>query len=476
MYTNGSKKIKNKESEIEYNEKLLEAIIDTIPNPIFYKNTNGYYIYSNKAHLDFLGLKKEDIIGSNIYDILPKETAKEHDKIDRNLLKNKKRVTYDSKLENIKGLVKEINVTKDVFTNKRGESLGIVGVILDITERKKARERINRLLKIKDAMLEITHGIIGTKNISELYDLILEKVFQTMKNADVACVLILDNENNLKIEATRGYNKVKSKDFSVKLKDSFTWKKTKGNIEKTIIIEDIQDMLIEQVPDIIENDLDIIIRSSLSAPIIIDGQLYGLLNVDSCKNNIFDEIDIELMENMRSHIEIAIEKHRLYEQNLYLSRYDNLTNIYNRRYFEELFEKKLKESNESFLLVIFDINGLKIINDTNGHLAGDKLIKTFTEKMKNEMKNVDIFARYGGDEFIAIFFDINVRDLKLKFENLSKYFHDNPITFEGDKFKCSFSYGISSFTEDSDDYNGLVKIADERMYIYKKRLKSNKVL
>ncbi|QZY53924.1 sensor domain-containing diguanylate cyclase [Crassaminicella profunda] len=465
-----------KEAEIalQDNLKFLQTLIDTIPNPIFYKDINGVYKYSNTAHLEYLNLKREDVIGHNIYDILPKEMAEEHYKVDAELLKNKDKMVYDTKLKYADDELHDVIFTKAAFTNQEGQTKGIVGVIIDITERKKAEKSINRLLQLKEAMLEINHAILEINSINELFALVLKKVVTLMKNADLACVLVLDEEDNLKIAACTGYDEQKSKDYRIKLKDSFIWQKTKGEFEKTVVINDVQEILKEKFPSILENTEGIEVQSSMSAPIIIDGELYGLVNVDSHQKNVYDQRDLEMMEYMRNQIEIAVSKHKLYEQTIYLSRYDKLTNVYNRRYFEEVFDMYMKRATrykECFLVVVFDLNGLKFVNDTYGHLAGDLFIKTFAKTINDNIRASDLFARYGGDEFIGVFFEVDLQVLVNKFEGLIEKFIHDPIVFGDNKIICSFSYGIADFPNEGKNYKELVKIADERMYIYKDKIK-----
>jgi diguanylate cyclase (GGDEF)-like protein len=165
----------------------------------------------------------------------------------------------------------------------------------------------------------------------------------------------------------------------------------------------------------------------------------------------------------------------LYEETIYLSRYDKLTNIFNRRYFEEIFEvyfNKALRYSEEFQLVIFDLNGLKIVNDSYGHLAGDKYIETFANKLKNNVRTSDILARYGGDEFIAIYWGTNLKSLDIKLEELHQQLKNNPFSFEGNEIECSFSYGIASYPQEALSYNQLVKVADDRMYENKREIKS----
>lgn len=179
------------------------------------------------------------------------------------------------------------------------------------------------------------------------------------------------------------------------------------------------------------------------------------------------------MEYMRNQIAIAIGKHTLYEETVYLSRYDKLTNVYNRRYFEKILDRYINKSimyNEEFLLVLFDLNGLKFVNDTYGHLAGDEVIKGFTSILKKHIRSSDILARIGGDEFVGVF-ETDLQSLIKKFEDIIDYLKKHYIIFEENDIVCSFSYGIADFPCDGDKYNKLIKTADERMYKYKQKSK-----
>lgn len=467
---------KNK-AALQKNFKLLRVMLDTIPNPIFYKDVNGKYLDVNIAYTEFMGLKKEEIVDSTVYDIHKGEFADYHNRLDNELIKNGGKQTYEAKVTLADGTLGDVLFNKAALLSDENEVDGVVGVMLDITERKRTEEKINRLLKLKEAMLDINHSIIGSNNINDLFELIMDKAIEAIECARFGCVFILDQNYNLNAAACKGYNIEKMKKFSIPLKQSFLWYWTKGNIEKSVIINDLEIFENYNAADIIENDEEVEIKSTIIAPIIISGKLFGVVNVDSDSKNEFTEEDLETMEYFRNQIEIAISKHKLYEETIYLSRYDKLTNVYNRRHFEELFDKYFDKAiryKEEFLLVIFDLNGLKIVNDTYGHLAGDIYIKTFASDLSSKIRSSDILARFGGDEFAAVFFETDLKSLTEKFEDLIDEFKKNPICFEENNIICSFSYGIAAFPKDAKTYNQLVKIADDRMYKYKQNYKKIK--
>ena len=165
---------------------------------------------------------------------------------------------------------------------------------------------------------------------------------------------------------------------------------------------------------------------------------------------------------------------RIMDKILYLSRHDDLTNIYNRRHFEELFTYCIGENidlDKGCSLVYLDIDNLKLINDNFGHYVGDQAILTFSKVIKDNIRKTDLFARYGGDEFIVAFFNIESKLIENKLQNIENQLQKSPIYYNGEKVIIKFSYGISNFPEDANEFMELIKIADQRMYLDKKGLK-----
>jgi diguanylate cyclase (GGDEF)-like protein len=93
---------------------------------------------------------------------------------------------------------------------------------------------------------------------------------------------------------------------------------------------------------------------------------------------------------------------RAQEKNQYLSYHDNLTGVYNRRYYEEVLARIDKERHLPISIIIGDLNGLKLVNDAFGHSMGDQMLKGAAEALSSACRPQDIIARWGGDEFIVL--------------------------------------------------------------------------
>lgn len=466
-------KLRESEIKIQHSFNFLRTLLDTVKTPIFCKNIDGKFTDCNSAFEEYVGVKKFDLLNNTSYNFAETELADIYKEADLRLLEERGTQVYESEL------ITKDNQKHDVIFNKstiisNDEPIGIVGVILDITERKKSEDKNNRLSKFKEAMIEVNQAIIGISDVNELFNLILLKSTEIMKGAEYGSVLVLQENNILTMAASIGYDHEKINNFNVPLENCFHCLKTKGKIEDTVIIDNVSELYSEKYIDCSDEAWRIV--TSISTPIIIDDKLFGMINIDSDKKGTFDEDDIYIMNYMKQQIENSIRTLNLYNEIIYLSKYDKLTNIYNRRSFEELFDRILSDSikyNSSFSLVIFDLNDLKLVNDKHGHLQGDEYIKEFVDKLKTTITECDILARYGGDEFIGVFFSTDIDSLSKMFEYLNSYFISNPLILDGNKVTYSYSYGIASFPTEATSYSHLVKIADEKMYAYKESFKKS---
>jgi len=141
---------------------------------------------------------------------------------------------------------------------------------------------------------------------------------------------------------------------------------------------------------------------------------------------------------------------------------DSLTQIHNRRYFENKLEIYNDRPLKGFALIIFDIDGLKIVNDTLGHFTGDEMIKSAANMIKNHFTKADHLARIGGDEFGLIYKKIDynyVQDRLFEFDVLLEDFNTSDTIYE-----LSMSYGYSFNNKGKVDVNHLYKQADNKMY------------
>jgi len=340
--------------------------------------------------------------------------------------------------------------------------------LYDITDKREIQLNLSRISRLRALMLEVTQSILKTEDINQIFQLILNNSLKALEKSTLGTILIKDYDY-FTVASSIGFGD-DIKNFKLRCEDSFIYKATDGKMDRIV---NLGDCIKYKAHKRIETTLGKgkFIESTISVPIYFKGSLFGLVNVDSVEMNAFDEEDVKSMEFIRNNVEIAVSNHLLYKEKALLAKYDQLTNLYNRSYFEESFSKMKEKAiryNETFQLVMFDIDELKKINDSRGHLIGDEVIKKIAQAIQSITRKSDILARIGGDEFIAVFLNSNQEYFKVKFQNLLKQLENEPLSIAGEKIICSFSYGIASFPEEGINLEELIEIADERMYAFKK--------
>jgi diguanylate cyclase (GGDEF)-like protein len=151
--------------------------------------------------------------------------------------------------------------------------------------------------------------------------------------------------------------------------------------------------------------LDDEVRSELAFPLISRGRVVGVLNAESQQADGFSEADVALMSAVGSQLASCLEVAQLHDSLKREASHDPLTRLNNRRLFLERLNQEIARadaSNESFSVLFLDVDELKRINDTYGHLAGDALLREVSNALMDAVRGEDVVARYGGDEFIVL--------------------------------------------------------------------------
>lgn len=151
------------------------------------------------------------------------------------------------------------------------------------------------------------------------------------------------------------------------------------------------------------------------------------------------------------------------EEILYLSYHDQLTGLYNRRFFEEELLRLDTPRNYPLTIAFGDVNGLKLINDSLGHAMGDEVLKCTAKVLKNACRQDDIITRVGGDEFAIIFPQTNEEDM----DRIIKRIHHGAKQEKIGPINLSVSFGYQTKTSIDQKINDIVKDAENFMYSHK---------
>ncbi len=175
-----------------------------------------------------------------------------------------------------------------------------------------------------------------------------------------------------------------------------------------------------------------------------------------------------------------ITERKIQEEKIYFQAYhDSLTGLLKRNAFTtqlNLAIESAKEKSTKFSIMFFDLDGFKEVNDTFGHGVGDLLLKSVADRFLSITRKEDIFARIGGDEFTALFPNIqDIADLRKLAERFSELF-TSPFEIEGNEIFVTVSIGISIYPYHGDTEKELITCADTAMYKAKYNGKNRYVL
>lgn len=167
-------------------------------------------------------------------------------------------------------------------------------------------------------------------------------------------------------------------------------------------------------------------------------------------------------------VKLLIKINDLEQKQRRLATYDELTGVMTRRAFFENFEtlKKIADRNKSNLtLAYIDIDDFKPINDNFGHAAGDKALESFSNVLKRGVRNSDIIARIGGEEFAILLPDTDITGAYTILERLRQMVASEPLKIEGDKINLSISIGLTHNPKGRElMVDQLVQQADKALY------------
>lgn len=211
------------------------------------------------------------------------------------------------------------------------------------------------------------------------------------------------------------------------------------------------------------------IKSFLGVPLVAAGNVIGSLCIHQCdRNRKFTENEIEFAKRVASEASVAVLNADLFTKVQYQAQRDSLTGLYNHAYFQTALHheaERAKRTGSNLSVIMIDLDHLKQINDKYGHKAGDEAITLVSGKLAQCLRQMDVVARYGGDEFAALLPEANIDTAEIIakriLETLNRTIHSQwgPL---------GASIGVAGTPHEEPNKELIMKTVDQLLYVSKK--------
>lgn len=343
-----------------------------------------------------------------------------------------------------------------------------------VTERRRMAEELSMRLKEHEALYKIGIELAAAERSQKVFDIILSSAME-LSGIPAGSIAILDEKSSmLRMVLAKGF----SQNFIAR---SSVWTLRRGgftagilNSREPTIISDIEKMDPKEVNHLL---LEEGIKSLIATPLRVHNKTLGILYLDDYKAREFKHREIAILNLLATQATLAIDKMHLLERAEYLAITDELTGLYNHRYFSNALSNEVYRASRyghPLSVIMMDIDNFKKYNDTYGHPLGNFVLSFMSEIFKNNIRNTDTVARYGGEEFVIVSPENNKEEALILAERIRKDVEKlcRPEVNNGIAAPVTLSLGIASFPADAEGEEGIITKADEALYKAKKNGKN----
>jgi len=442
---------KKAEEALLKSQQEFISLFNSSPEALVYEDLDGTILNINPRFTELFGYTLKEIKGRNIDEgmIHPPDKIEEGKKLTRRLEYS----NYETIRKKKDGTLFPVSISVSRVMLD-GKLQGAIGMYRDITERKQDEQLHQVLYNISKA----TNSAIS---LDQLYPLIHQELGSIIDTTNFYIALVDEKEDKVFFP----YH-VDEKD------DNFPIGKfSTTNTLTTYVIKTGKPLLNdnnqykEMVAQGILTPMGTTTDKSiwLGVPLKVEDRVIGAMVVQSYTNpELYSEKDIGLLEFVSSQVATAHERKRTEERIRYLSFHDALTGLYNRAYFEEELERYNFPRYYPLSIMMVDINGLKVINDTFGHHEGDRLLQHFASLLNSISRKGDVIARVGGDEFAILLPSTTAEQVHDFHERIRKICEEDSI--KPIYLRSSISLGYATQKGEYQNTEALLKEADKKMY------------
>jgi len=449
--TRGITERKEAEEALLKSQQEFASLFKSSPEALVYTDEKSNILDINPRFTELFGYNLNEVKGRNLDNgmIHPPEKMEEGKWITEKALKGK--LYYETIRKKKDGTLFPVYISGSRVMLD-GKLQGVITMYKDITERKR-NEELNKVL------YNISKAANSPISLNQLYKTIHQELSTIIDTTNFYIALVDGKENKIffpfNIDDTKPIHLPRTINHNSLVAEVI-------RTGKSIFVN--QEMIKgEKFMMEFKEWFGTLRKVWLGSPLKVEDRVIGAVVVQSYTNpKLYSEKDIGLLEFVSSQVATAIERKRTDEKIRYLSFHDALTGLYNRAYFEEELKRYNSPRYYPLSVIMIDINGLKVVNDTFGHDQGDKLLQHLASLLNSISRKGDVVARLGGDEFVILLPSTTAEQVHDFHERIKK-------TCEEDNIKPIYlrpSIALGCVTQKGEYQNAetLLKEVDKRMY------------
>lgn len=455
------------EEELKQERDLLKALMDNIPDTIYFKDTESRFVRINRAQARFLGVSDaREVIGKTDADFQAPQLAAEFYEEEQKLLKTGVPIIDRQEFNpTADGQARWLASTKVPMPDRDGHIIGLLGISHDITERIKSAEaviRVNEQLtqQVREISLlnEFQEQLQTCVATEEVYQVTAQWGSRLFPNESGALFVINHSRNWVDTGAVWGEAAPNSQVFG--LQDC--WALRRGRLH-------VSGVDYTNIP--CRHSKGAAILFSICMPLIAQGETLGVFHLrtpSDSKVHQWNEAQQQLARAVSDSVGLAIANLNLRAKLREQSIRDPLTDLFNRRYMEESLTRELlraKRTEKCVGIIMLDVDHFKRINDTQGHHVGDAVLRQLGHFLEERMRGGDIACRYGGEEFTLILPEATLEQTYGRAEQLRQELKALELEYAGKPIgTITISFGVAAYPAHGKVAEEVLRAADMALY------------
>ncbi len=454
-----SKSLRDLTNDLQARELELQALLNAIGDKVLVIDIQGRILKSTDGHYRTIGTVAESH-RKNILRTLPQPQASEVlEQIQDALQFHQTRVIDYCVEEN--GQERWYSGTISPF-----EADKVVMVSRDITDSitSSYRERDQRTLA--NALKNAASLINSPLDLDEVLARVLAAVGDVV-SVDVSSIILIGDRGMLSGIGRSGFTGFHKKMETLKNLsiNDFQTLRTMKRTGSPLLIPDIA-----LYPAWSSLAGDTQTHSYLGCPIKIKGKVAGFLSLENIKPGFFNREHVDKLQSFVDLAATAIENAHLQQETQKLAISDELTALFNRRGLMDLGRREIDRArrfNHPLSAAIMDLDNFKSINDTYGHIAGDQILNQVADCCRSGFREIDIIARYGGDEIVVLLIENNLDQAYQIANRFRESIASRVFKTDAGNLSTTISIGVAELSKDTDNLTELIDTADRALYMAK---------